>query len=513
MALYDAQVAGRTVMESTMEHLDVLVVGAGISGIGAGYHLQTLCPGRTYAIFEARAALGGTWDLFRYPGIRSDSDMFTLGFAFKPWTRAKAIADGPSILEYLHETVVEFGIDRHIRYGATVKAASWDSATSRWTVDYEADGQARRMSCNFIFMGAGYFDYQRGHRPHFEGEETFAGSIIEPQFWPAGLDYAGKRVVVIGSGATAVTLVPAMAPTAAKVTMLQRSPTYVVSRPGEDAVANSLRKFLPAKLAYALVRWRNVLAQVWFYNTARRKPGRTRKALLDMARTALGDSCDVDTHFTPRYDPWTQRLCLVPDADLFEAIKAGTADVVTDHIDRFTSEGIVLKSGRTLKADIVVAATGLEIQVLGGVAFSVDGAVVDFSKTFIYRGMMYSGVPNLCSVFGYINASWTLKADLIARHACRILERMERGGFTEARPVNDDPNLPGSVWFADFGSGYLQRGMRRFPRMGPTDPWVAHQNYLKDRRVLSSRTLDDGVLRFSRAAARTAPAQHGLEAA
>ncbi|MEO8925701.1 MAG: NAD(P)/FAD-dependent oxidoreductase, partial [Caulobacteraceae bacterium] len=367
-----------------MEHFDVLVVGAGISGIGAGWHLQTLCPGRTYAIFEGREALGGTWDLFRYPGIRSDSDMFTLGYGFKPWTRPKAIADGPSILAYLDETASQYGIDRHIRYSHKVKAAAWSSQASRWTVDYERgpEGAPGRVTCNFLFMCTGYYNYAQGYRPHFPDGERFAGPVIEPQFWPADLDYAGKKVVVIGSGATAVTLVPAMAERAAHVTMLQRSPTYVVSRPGEDALANALRKWLPAKLAYGLVRWRNVLFQMYIYNTARKKPEAAKKAIIDMARVALGPDYDVDTHFTPSYDPWTQRLCLVPDSDLFEALKAGRAEVVTDHIERFTPAGILLKSGRTLEADIIVAATGLDMQVLSGAAFSVDGAPVDFAKAF-----------------------------------------------------------------------------------------------------------------------------------
>jgi monooxygenase len=485
-------------METAMEHFDVLVVGAGISGIGAGYHLQTLCPGRTFAIFEGRAALGGTWDLFRYPGIRSDSDMFTLGYAFKPWTKAKAIADGPSILDYLTETARQFGIERHIRYRHKVTGAAWSSRESRWTVDYEEgpEGSPGRVSCNFLFMCTGYYNYAKGYRPRFPGEESFAGPVIEPQFWPPDLDYAGKRVVVIGSGATAVTLVPALAESAAQVTMLQRSPTYVVSRPGEDAFANRLRKWLPPKLAYAIVRWRNVLFQMHIYNVARKKPEETKKAIIDMARAALGPDYDVDTHFTPSYDPWTQRLCLVPDADLFEAIKAGRAEVVTDQIERFTADGIALKSGKALAADIIVAATGLDMQVLSGAAFSVDGAPVDFGRTFNYKGMMYSGVPNLASVFGYINASWTLKADLIAAHVCRILRHMDRKGFTQVRPVNDDPDMAPAPWF-DFSSGYIQRALERFPKMGPTAPWVAHQNYVKDLLYLRSGTVDDGVLRFS----------------
>jgi monooxygenase len=481
-----------------MEHFDVLVVGAGISGISAAYHLQTMRPGRTFALFEGREAIGGTWDLFRYPGVRSDSDMHTLGFRFRPWTRARAIADGPSILAYLKETARAYGIDRRIRLGRRVVGAAWNSGRSRWTVDVEHGPERVReqVSCNFLYMATGYFDYAKGHRPRFDGEDAFAGPIVEPQFWPQDLDYAGKRVVVIGSGATAVTLVPAMAKTAAHVVMLQRSPTYVVARPAEDAFANRLRGWLPATWAYGLVRWRNVLGQMFVYDMARRKPDKVKKAIIDMARAALGPDYDVGTHFTPRYDPWTQRLCLSPDADLFDAIKAGRAEVVTDHIERFTPDGIRLTSGATLAADIVVAATGLDMQVLSGVPFTVDGERVDFAKTFNYKGMMYSGVPNLASVFGYINASWTLKADLIARQVCRILNHMDRHGFSQCRPVADDPDMTPAPWF-DFSSGYIQRAMARFPKMGPAAPWVAHQNYLKDLMYLRGGTVDDGVLRFS----------------
>jgi monooxygenase len=484
-----------------VEHFDVLVVGAGISGIGAGYHLQTMAPNRSYAIFESREAIGGTWDLFRYPGVRSDSDMFTLGFCFKPWTEAKAIADGPSILEYLKETAREFGIDRHIRYRHKVLGAAWDSGEALWTVDVERgpDGDREQVSCGFLYMCTGYYNYAKGHRPAFPDEETFAGPIVEPQFWPGDLEYAGKRVVVIGSGATAVTLVPAMARTAAHVVMLQRSPTYVVSRPGEDAFANTLRKWLPAKLAYDLVRWRNVLGQMFIYDLARRKPEKVKSAIIDMARTALGVDYDVATHFTPTYNPWTQRLCLIPDADLFDAIRTNRAEVVTDHVDRFRPDGIQLRSGRFLAADIVVAATGLDMQVLSGAQFTVDGRPVDFAGTFNYKGMMYSGVPNLASVFGYINASWTLKADLIAKQVCRILNHMDRKGFAECRPVNDDPDMKTAPW-VDFNSGYIQRALGRFPKMGLSEPWIAHQNYVKDLLCLRGGKIDDGVLRFSRLA-------------
>jgi cation diffusion facilitator CzcD-associated flavoprotein CzcO len=481
-----------------MEHHDVLVVGAGISGIGAGYHLQTLCPKKSYAIFEARAALGGTWDLFRYPGVRSDSDMHTLGFAFRPWTAAKAIADGPSILDYLKATARDHGIDRHIRFGRRVTRAAWDSATSLWTVDYE-EGPERRpaqATCNFLHMCAGYYDYAAGHRPAFAGEADFKGTIVHPQFWPAGLDYENRRVVVIGSGATAVTLVPELAKRAAHVTMLQRSPTYVVSRPAEDAFANRLRARLPAKLAYQIVRWRNVLFGMHFYNLARRKPERVKAGIIAMAKAQLGGACDVDRHFTPSYNPWDQRLCLVPDADLFEALKAGSARVVTDRIDRFTEAGVRLASGETLKADIIVTATGLEMQLMSGLEARVDGVRVEFPKTFSYKGMMYSGVPNLASSFGYTNASWTLKADLTAGYLCRLINHMDRKGFTECRPAVEGPT-EAAPWL-DFSSGYIQRALDRLPRQGVKAPWRVHQNYLLDLLAFRFGKVEDGVMRFSR---------------
>ncbi len=482
-----------------MEHFDVLVVGAGISGIGAGYYLQSRCPGRTYAIFEGRETMGGTWDLFRYPGIRSDSDMYTLGFSFAPWKEAKAIADGPSILKYLRETAATYGIDKHIRYGRKVKRAAWDSATSLWTVDYEVGPQrtVEQVTCNFLHMCAGYYNYAAGYRPAFPGEETFKGRIIHPQHWPEDLDYAGKRVVVIGSGATAVTLVPEMAKTAAHVTMLQRSPTYVVSAPAEDAFANRLREFVPAKLAYAIVRWRNVLGQLYIFNLMRKNPEKAKTGIIDMVRSQLGPDYDVATHFTPKYYPWDQRLCLVPDADLFKALRAGTASVVTEQIDAFTPEGIRLKPGHSLRADIIVTATGLDMQLMSGLEVSVDGAKVDLPKSYSYKGMMFSGVPNLAATFGYTNASWTLKADLTAEYICRLLNHMEKGGFTECRPVNEDAELEPAPWL-DFSSGYVQRALDRLPKQGSKAPWKVHQNYALDLMAFRYGKLDDGVMRFSR---------------
>jgi cation diffusion facilitator CzcD-associated flavoprotein CzcO len=483
-----------------LEHFDVLVVGAGLSGVGAGYYLKTRCPNKRFAIFEARSAVGGTWDLFRYPGIRSDSDMFTLGYSFKPWLEAKAIADGPSILKYVNETAAECGIDKLIRTGHRVVRAGWSSADARWTVDVEV-GEAKtplRVTCNFLHMCAGYYSYARGYRPHFEGEEDFKGPIVEPHVWPADLEYADRRVVVIGSGATAMTLVPAMADTAAHVTMLQRSPTYVVSRPAEDSFANTLRKYLPSKLAYAIVRWRNVLLGMWFFNYARKNPAKTKAGIIDLVRKELGPDYDVGTHFTPRYNPWDQRLCLVPDADLFQSIKSGKTTVVTDTIDGFTAEGIALTSGAVLPADIVVAATGLDMQLMSGLEVRVDGVRVNFADTFAYKGMMYSGVPNLASTFGYTNASWTLKADLTAEYLCRLLNYMDRRGFVECRPVNDHPDLKTDPWL-DFSSGYIQRALAKLPKQGDRAPWKVHQNYALDLLAFRFGKLDDGVMRFSRA--------------
>ncbi|GGA38866.1 flavin-containing monooxygenase [Sphingomonas psychrolutea] len=476
----------------TIEHFDVVVVGAGLSGIGAGYHLQTMSPDRSYVILEGRPALGGTWDLFRYPGIRSDSDMYTLGYSFKPWTEAKAIADGPSILKYVSETARDFGIDQHIRFKHHVKRAAWSTADARWTVDSEGPDGPVTYTCNFLFMCSGYYNYARGHTPEWKGAESFAGRIVHPQFWPQDLDYAGKKVVVIGSGATAVTLIPAMAETAAHVTMLQRSPTYVVSRPAEDAAANWLRARLPAKLAYSLVRWRNVLFGMFFFNMARKRPAKVKDRLIGMVRDELGPDYDIDRHFTPKYNPWDQRLCLVPDSDLFGVLRSGKASVVTDTIDHFTPSGIALSSGETLEADVVVTATGLELQLLSDVVFSVDGAPVDLSKTFNYKGMMFSDVPNMASSFGYTNASWTLKADLTCAYVCRLLNTMKTRGLRQATPrVGDTMLVPAP--FLDFSSGYVTRAMEKFPKQGSKAPWRVHQNYARDLLALRYGSVDDGM--------------------
>jgi monooxygenase len=476
------------------EHFDVVVVGAGISGIGTGFHLQDKCPDRTYTILEGRSAMGGTWDLFRYPGIRSDSDMHTLGFSFHPWTAAKSIADGPSIRAYVNETAAAYGIDKHIRYNSHVKSASWSTDDARWTVvATDGDGARVEFTCNFLTMCSGYYNYAKGYTPEFAGADQFAGTIVHPQQWPEGLDYAGKRVIVVGSGATAVTLVPELAKGGAQVTMLQRSPTYVVSRPGEDKVANWLRTKLPDKLAYDITRWKNVLLGMFFYRLARKKPEQTKQRLLGMVRDHLGPDYDVATHFTPRYNPWDQRLCLVPDADLFDAIKAGQADVVTDTIAQFEADGIRLDSGALLPADIIVTATGLDLQLMSGVDFSVDGNAVDMGDALQYKGMMFSDVPNLTYTFGYTNASWTLKADLVATYVCRLLNTMKKRGMRQATPHNDDPTMQTEP-FVDFSSGYIQRAAASLPKQGTRKPWRLNQNYALDVLALKYGSVDDSMV-------------------
>jgi cation diffusion facilitator CzcD-associated flavoprotein CzcO len=482
-----------------LEHVDVLVVGAGISGIGAGYHLQTKCPGRSYAILEARDSIGGTWDLFRYPGIRSDSDMYTLGYAFRPWTGEKSIADGPSILAYLHETARVYGIERKIRFGWKLKRAAWSSASSTWTVEAEhaASGDTLRMGCNFLFMCTGYYNYAEGYTPQFEGIERYAGRVVHPQQWSADIDYAGKRVVVIGSGATAVTLVPELAKRAAQVTMLQRSPTYVVARPAADPVAAKLRRWLPARLAHGATRWKNVLMGMYFFNLCRRKPARAKALILGGVKMALGPDYDIATHFTPKYNPWEQRLCLVPDGDLFKAIRAQRVSVVTDQIERFTESGIKLRSGAELPADLVVTATGLKLQVLADVELRLDGARVDPARTFTYKGMMYSGVPNFASSFGYTNASWTLKSDLTCAYVCRLLNHMAKTGTRVCVPRLRDAHMEAEDW-VDFSSGYFQRAQAILPRQGRKKPWKLHQNYLRDIFAMRYAPLEDEAMEFSR---------------
>jgi monooxygenase len=485
------------------EHLDVLIVGAGLSGIGAGFHLQQKCPGKTYAILEGRDCIGGTWDLFRYPGVRSDSDMFTLGYSFRPWTEPKAIADGPRILNYVRETATDNGIDKKIRFNHRVKRASWSSQDARWTVEVERGGpdgeappEAVRFTCSFLFMCSGYYNYENGYSPEFPGAKDFAGRIVHPQKWSDDVDYAGKRVVVIGSGATAVTLVPEMAKTAAHVTMLQRSPTYVVARPAEDPFANKLRARLPAKLAYQLIRWRNVSWGMFFFQLSRRRPQKVKDLILGGVKMALGPDYDIGTHFTPRYNPWDQRLCLVPDGDLFRAIREKRASVVTNEIDRFTRSGIKLKDGSELEADVIVTATGLNLQVMGGMEVSVDGRAIDFARTLNYKGMMYSDVPNMASAFGYTNASWTLKCDLTCEYVCRLINYMDRRGYKQCVPRNADPTIT-ELPSLNFTSGYVQRSVAKMPKQGSKRPWRLYQNYALDIVTLRYGKVDDGVMRYS----------------
>ena len=486
-----------------MEHFDVLVIGAGISGIGAGYHLQTMCPDRTYAILEGRDDIGGTWDLFRYPGVRSDSDMHTLGYRFKPWTEAKSIADGPSILQYLRDTVREFGIGRHIRFGHLVTSAEWSTPDARWTVTArrQDSDEILTFTCGFLFMCSGYYSYKAGYTPEFAGIEQFQGQVVHPQSWPDDLGYEGKRVVVIGSGATAMTLIPEMAKTAAHVTMLQRSPTYVVGRPDTDPIANGLRKVLPDSLAYRLTRSKNVALQQMIYKRTRAKPAEVKAKLIDMVRVQLGPDYDVDTHFTPTYDPWDQRLCLVPNNDLFEAIKVGTASVVTDHIDHFTPTGIQLQSGEHLEADIVVTATGLQLVTLGEMDFTVDGEPVDFATTWTYKGFAYSDVPNMASSFGYVNASWTLRADLTCEYVCRMLNHMRATSTVQCTPRlrPADRSMQPRPWIDGFSAGYMQRVMHLFPKQGDHEPWINPQNYGRDKKMFRKAPIDDGVMQFERA--------------
>ena len=483
--------------EGSPEHLDVLIVGAGLSGVGAAWHLQDRHPGRSYAILEARADLGGTWDLFRYPGIRSDSDMHTLGYRFRPWLADKSITDGDSILEYVRQTAQDHGIDGRIRFHHRVVRAEWSTAESRWTVEAERTDTAEtvQLTCDFLWTCSGYFRYDEGYTPEFEGRERFGGQIVHPQHWPDDLDYAGKRVVVIGSGATAVTLVPAMAEKAAQVTMLQRSPTYIVSLPAADPIAKLLRRRLPPKLVYSLVRWKNVALQTVVYQLSRRRPNAVKRMIRRGLERALPAGYDIDTHFTPTYDPWDQRMCLVPDGDLFAAIADGSAEVVTDRIETFTETGLKLESGAELEADLIVTATGLNLLFLGGMQLSVDGAEVEVPQAMTYKGMMLSGVPNFAFTVGYTNASWTLKADLTSEYVCRLLSHMDAHGYSRCVPELDASVVETPL--LNFTSGYVLRSLDQFPKQGSVEPWKLRQNYVFDVRTIRRGPIDDGTMRFS----------------
>ncbi len=483
------------------EYFDIIIVGAGLSGVGTAYHLQKSCPGKSYVILEGRNSIGGTWDLFRYPGVRSDSDMYTLGYNFKPWREAQSIADGASILKYVQETANENGIEQHIRYGHVVKKANWLSTDATWTIETEnkTTGATVCFSCNFLMMCSGYYSYAKGYTPEFKSRECFKGELVHPQKWPKELNYDNKKVIVIGSGATAISLVPEMAKDAAHVVMLQRSPTYIVSRPEQDALANFLRRLLPEKIAYAMIRWKYIALQQFFYHRARTAPKKVKHTLLKMVRQELGSGYDLETHFTPRYDPWDQRICLVPNSNLFQSIKSSKASVVTDQIETFTQKGILLKSGKEIEADIIVTATGLNLLVLGGVEFTVDAKPVEFSQTYTYKGMMYSDVPNLASIFGYINASWTLRADLIAEYICRLINHLENLGVRQCTPRlrDEDLNMSARPFIENFSSGYLQRLMHLLPKQGDREPWTNRQNYQHDKKMFRHGSINDGVLVFS----------------
>ncbi len=478
------------------EHVDVLVVGAGMSGIGAGYRLQTRSPGKTYAILEAREAIGGTWDLFRYPGVRSDSDMFTFGYAFRPWPEPKSISDGASILTYIRDTAALHGIDRHIRFGHRVVSASWSSAESLWTVEVARGAEEVTFTCSFLFLCSGYYSYAGGHVVDFPGLADFRGPVVHPQEWPRDLDYAGKRVVVIGSGATAVTLVPAMAERAAHVTMLQRSPSYIVSRPAKDAIADRIRSLLPGRIAHRVIRTKNVVLSIATFQLLRRWPRQASRMIRDGIAEQLPESIPVDPHFTPTYKPWDQRLCLIPGGDLFEAMRRDRASVATGTIETFTEKGIRLTSGDELEADVVVTATGLTMVVLGGIGLTVDGVPVDTSQVVTYKGMMFSGVPNLAWCVGYTNNAWTLRADITTRHVCRLLNHMDRHRFTHCVPRSVAASR---VPILDLSSGYVQRAAAVLPKQGDRWPWRLRQNYLLDLAAMRLGRVDDDGIRFARA--------------
>jgi monooxygenase len=481
----------------TTEHVDVLIIGAGLSGIGAACHLQEECPDKGYALLESRGAIGGTWDLFRYPGIRSDSDMFTLGYAFRPWTESRSIADGASIRNYIQDTAREYGVEEKIRFHHQVLSADWSTEDACWRVTARRTdtGEAVQLTCSWLSVCSGYYRYDEGFRPRFEGEDGFTGDVIHPQHWPEDFDPTGKRIVVIGSGATAVTLVPNLAGDAEHVTMLQRTPSYVLSLPGRDPLATLLRNRLPAKLAYPIVRWKNVLVSTLFYQFSRRSPVAARNIIRRLTQKQL-PGFDVDTHFNPPYDPWDQRLCLVPDGDLFRTLRRGQASIATGRIARFTEKGVELESGEHLDADVIVTATGLNLQTMGGMSLTVDGAPVDVSEAVSYKGMMLSGVPNFTMVIGYTNASWTLKADLVNRYVCRLINHLDAEGYVSATPVA--PPEGADQPFLDLASGYVQRSLASLPKQGRRKPWRLHQNYIRDVQLMRRGPLEDEGMTFQR---------------
>jgi len=479
------------------EHVDVLMVGAGLSGIGAAHHLQERCPSKTFLLLEARGAIGGTWDLHRYPGIRSDSDMYTFGYRFRPWTGEKTLADGPAILAYIRDTAREAGIDEKIRFHHKVIRAEWSSRANLWTVHAERSdtGDKVTFTASFLYNCSGYYRFDKGYTPDFEGMDQFKGPVIHPQHWPESLDYAGKRVLIIGSGATAVTLVPAMAEEAAHVTMLQRSPTYIINVPEQDALAMALRKWLPEKTAYAITRWKNVLRSILVYEVSQRRPEKMKHFLREMVKKQLPDGYDFDTHFKPRYNPWDQRLCAVPNGDLFRSIRRGHVSVVTDTIERFTETGVLLNSGESIEADLIVTATGFNLQMMGGAKLVVDGETVNLSEKMTYKGMMLSDVPNSAFTVGYTNSSWTLKADLVAEYVCRLLNHMDAKGYVSQVPRNRDPSVHASP-LLDFGAGYVKRSLEALPTQGSRWPWKLGMNYAADVVALRHGPVEDGVMEF-----------------
>ncbi len=483
----------------TLEHVDVLVIGAGLSGIGAACQLRQKCPTKSVAILESRAAIGGTWDMFRYPGVRSDSDMFTLGYSFRPWQDPQAIADGKSIRDYVQQTAVEYGVDRLIRFHHQVRRADWSSSQARWAVEaHRSDtGETVRLTCDFLYACAGYYSYDQAYTPAIQGTDRFAGPIIHPLHWPAGLDYQGKRVAVIGSGATAVTLVPALAETAAQVIMVQRSPSYVLALPSRDRLADRLRRILPARVVYPFIRWKNVLLSTLLYQLSRQRPAQVRDFIRERTRRQLPSGYDVDTDFHPSYDPWDQRLCISPDGDLFRALRTGRASIITDGIDTFTETGLALVSGTKVRADVIIMATGLSLVAIGGIQLSVDGQPVALPGTVAYKGMMLSGVPNFALALGYTNASWTLKCDLVSNYVCRLINFLDARDYQYCTPVPPDGDQAGEP-LLDLKSGYVLRGLAALPQQGRSAPWRLHQNYLRDRWALRRGSLEDRGIRFTR---------------
>ena len=483
-----------------MNNYDVVIVGAGISGIGAAYNIQKSCPTKSFTIFEGRENIGGTWDLFKYPGIRSDSDMHTMGFRFKPWTDPKTIADGPSILEYLNEAADENNLREKIQFKTKVKTAQWDSSSACWRLGIEKDesGLIQDVSCSILYLCGGYYNYDQGYLPEFDGYEDFEGTLVHPQKWPEDLDYENKKVIVIGSGATAVTIVPSMADKVSKITMLQRSPTYYFAAPDEDVIGNFIKRFTTDRLGYFLVRWKNILMQRFMLARLRKYPQKTKEMLINLVREQLGEGYDVDKHFTPRYMPWDQRLCFVPNGDMFKAINSGKAEVVTDTIDRFTNKGILLDSGNEIEADIIVTATGLNMQLLNGIDISIDNEKLDISERIQYKTMMFSNVPNLIATFGYTTASWTLGADLTSEYACKLINLMDSKGMDYFYPDAGE-DVVGQGDFLDLNSGYIQRVAHKLPKQGSRDPWINTQNYLKDLFQVRFKSIEDSDLKFRKA--------------